>query len=167
LPFLIRSPCPTTSRAINYASCRPISCCQPTIRGQGALQSALWNCATSRLDLPHSRDYFVGLFAAAGIEPRVAFRSRSFEMIRGLIGHGQGYSIHNAVPRTTIGYDGSRIAVVPIVEPLPPTHVTVLRLKPHTPRPAVQSFAEYTRDAFAIGGLFGPGSIAPPGVDAT
>lgn len=119
------------------------------------------------LDLPHSRDYFFGLFAAAGIEPRVAFRSRSFEMIRGLIGHGQGYSIHNAVPRTTIGYDGSRIAVVPIVEPLPPTHVTVLRLKRHTPRPAVQSFADYTRDAFAIGGVFGPGSIAPPGIDAT
>ena len=66
------------------------------------------------LDLPHSRDYFFGLFAAAGIEPRFTFRSRSFEMIRGLIGHGQGYSIHNAVPRTTIGYDGSRIAVVPI-----------------------------------------------------
>ena len=60
------------------------------------------------LDLPHSRDYFFGLFAAAGIEPRVTFRSRSFEMIRGLIGHGQGYSIHNAAPRTTIGYDGSR-----------------------------------------------------------
>jgi hypothetical protein len=79
----------------------------------------------------------------------------------------EGYSIHNAVPRTTIGYDGSRIAVVPIVEPLPPTHVTVLRLERHTPRPAVQSFADYTRGAFAIGGLFGPGSIAPPGVDAT
>jgi len=29
-----------------------------------------------------------------------------------------------------------------IVEPLPPTHVTVLRLKRHTPRPAVQSFAD-------------------------
>jgi DNA-binding transcriptional LysR family regulator len=94
------------------------------------------------LDLPHSRDYFFGLFAAAGIQPRFTFRSRSFEMIRGLIGHGQGYSIHNAVPRTTIGYDGSRIAVVSIVEPLPPTHVTVLRLKRHTPRPAVQSFAD-------------------------
>jgi DNA-binding transcriptional LysR family regulator len=41
------------------------------------------------LDLPHSRDYFFGLFAAAGIQPRVTFRSRSFEMIRGLIGHGR------------------------------------------------------------------------------
>ncbi|WP_398479320.1 LysR family transcriptional regulator [Tardiphaga sp.] len=117
------------------------------------------------LDLPHSRDYFAGLFATAGIEPRIAFRSRSTELIRGLIGHGQGYSIHNAVPRTTVGYDGSRIAVVPITEKLPATNVMALRLKRHDLRPAVQTFADYARDAFAVGGQFAPGSIAPPRVD--
>ncbi|MCA1452994.1 LysR family transcriptional regulator [Bradyrhizobium sp. BRP22] len=118
------------------------------------------------LDLPHSRDYFFGLFAAAGVEPRVAFRSGSFELIRGLVGHGQGYSIHNAVPRTNIGYDGSRIAVVPIMEKLPPTYVTALRLKRHALRPAVQAFAEFAREAFSLGGQFEPGSIAPTRVDA-
>jgi DNA-binding transcriptional LysR family regulator len=118
------------------------------------------------LDLPHSRDYFFGLFTTSGIEPRIAFRSGSFELIRGLVGHGQGYSIHNAVPRTTIGYDGSRIAVLPIIERLPPTHVTALRLKRHALRPAVQTFADYARESFAVGGLFAPGSIAPPGIDA-
>lgn len=117
------------------------------------------------LDLPHSRDYFAGLFATAGIEPRIAFRSRSTELIRGLIGHGQGYSIHNAVPRTTVGYDGSRIAVVPITEKLPATNVMALRLKRHDLRPAVQTFADYARDAFAVGGQFAPGSIAPPRVN--
>jgi len=102
----------------------------------------------------------------AGIEPRISFRTRSFELIRGLIGHRQGYSIHNAVPRTTIGSDGSRIAVVPITERLPPTHVTALRLKRHELRPAVQTFADYAREAFAVGGQFAPGSIAPVGIDA-
>ncbi len=117
-------------------------------------------------DLPHSRDYFSSLFAAASIEPRISFRTRSFELIRGLIGHGQGYSIQNAVPCTTIGYDGSRVAVVPITETLPPTRVMALRLKRHALRPAVQTFADYAREAFAIGGQFAPGSIAPPRVDA-
>ncbi len=117
------------------------------------------------LDLPHSRDYFSSLFTASGIEPRISFRTRSFELIRGLIGHGQGYSIHNAVPRTTIGYDGSRVAVVPITEKLPPTHVMALRLKRHALRPAVQTFADYAREAFAVGGQFAPGSIAPSGID--
>ncbi|MBO4224415.1 MULTISPECIES: LysR family transcriptional regulator [Bradyrhizobium] len=117
------------------------------------------------LDLPHSRDYFSSLFTASGIEPRISFRTRSFELIRGLIGHGQGYSIHNAVPRTTIGYDGSRVAVVPITEKLPPTHVMALRLKRHALRPAVQTFADYAREAFAVGGQFAPGSIAPSRID--
>jgi DNA-binding transcriptional LysR family regulator len=118
------------------------------------------------LDLPHSRDYFASLFMACGIEPRISFRTRSFELIRGLVGHRQGYSIHNAVPRTTIGYDGSRVAVVPITEKLPPTHVMALRLKRHALRPAAQTFADYAREAFAAGGQFAPGSIAPPGIDA-
>jgi hypothetical protein len=68
------------------------------------------------LDLRHSRDDLFGLFAASGIEPRIAFRSRSFALIRGDVGHGQRYSIDKAVPRTTIGYDGSRIAVVPLAK---------------------------------------------------
>lgn len=118
------------------------------------------------LDLPHSRDYFASLFTASGIEPPISFRTRSFELIRGLIGNGQGYSIHNAVPRTTIGYDGSRVAVVPITEKLPATHVMALRLKRHALRPAVQIFADYARDAFAVGGQFAPGSIAPARIDA-
>jgi DNA-binding transcriptional LysR family regulator len=118
------------------------------------------------LDLPHSRDYFLGLFARCQVEPRIAFRSRSFELIRGLIEHQRGYSIHNAVPRTTIGYDGSRIAVLRIAEPLPPTHITLMRLRRHELRPAVKAFADFVTAAFAVGGLYQPGSIAPPGVDA-
>jgi DNA-binding transcriptional LysR family regulator len=116
------------------------------------------------LDLPHSRDYFFGLFAACGIEPRIVFRSRSYELIRGLVGHGHGYTIHNAVPRTTSAYDGSRVAVVPIAERLAPVHVTSLRLKRHTSRPAVEAFAGFLRQAFAPDGLFAPASLAPPRV---
>ncbi len=108
------------------------------------------------LDLPHSRDYFFSLFSACGLEPQVAFRTRSSELIRGLVGHGQGYSLHNVLPRTTIGYDGSRIAVLPISEPLQPATVTFLRLTRHGPRPAVQAFADYLREAFGRGGMFRP-----------
>jgi hypothetical protein len=70
------------------------------------------------------------------------------------------------LPRTTIGYDGSRIAVVPLAKRLPPTHVTLLRLKRHGLRAAVKIFADYATQAFATGGLFAPGSIAPARIDA-
>ena len=68
------------------------------------------------LDLPYSRDYFFGLFRSVGIEPRIVFRSRSQELIRGLVAHGHGFTIQNAIPATTIAYDGNSIAVLGLEE---------------------------------------------------
>jgi DNA-binding transcriptional LysR family regulator len=107
------------------------------------------------LDLPHSREYFFNLFMICKIEPRIVYRSHSYELIRGLVGHGHGYTVHNAVPGTTFGYDGTRIAVLPIQETLPPVQVMSLSLRRHTLRPAAQKFADYLREAFAPGGLYG------------
>jgi DNA-binding transcriptional LysR family regulator len=107
------------------------------------------------LDLPHSRDYFFSLFDRCGLTPQIAFRTRSSELIRGLVGHNQGYSLHNVLPRTNVGYDGSKIAIIPISEALPPATVTFLRLTRHEFRPAVQAFADYMRKAFGSGGIFG------------
>lgn len=118
------------------------------------------------LDLPHSRDYFLHLFHACGLEPRIAFRSRSSELIRGLVGHNRGYTIHNAVPGSTTGYDGSHIAVLRLKESLPATQITMLSLRRHDLRPAVLAFSDYLRSAFAPGGMFEQGSIAPAGVHA-
>ncbi|MFN3351838.1 LysR family transcriptional regulator [Pseudorhodoplanes sp.] len=117
------------------------------------------------LDLPHSRDYFFGLFRAAGIEPRIVFKSRSQELIRGLVAHGHGFAIQNAIPATTVAYDGNRIAVLAFEEALQPTRIMTLRLKHYATRPAVQAFETYVHEAFSPDGLFAPGSITPPGVD--
>lgn len=118
------------------------------------------------LDLPHSREYFLNLFQSCRIAPRIAYRTRSFELIRGLVGRGHGYTIHNAVPGTNIGYDGSKIAVLPLRNELPPVHVKCLRLRRQTMRPAVKLFAEYLKQAFAPGGQFhgfpGLGSVKTP-----
>ena len=117
------------------------------------------------LDLPYSRDYFFSLFRSAGIEPRIVFRSRSQELIRGLVAHGHGFAIQNAIPATTIVYDGSSIAVLGIEDALPPTRIMSLRLKNYASRPAVQAFQTYMNEAFGPRGIFAPGSITPPRVD--
>lgn len=117
------------------------------------------------LDLPHSRDYFSALFRAVGVEPRIVFRSRSHELIRGLVAHGHGFAIQNAIPGTTLVYDGGRIAVVGLEESLPPTRIMSLRLRRHGLRPAVEAFAAFLTASFAPGGPFAPGSITPPRVD--
>ncbi len=118
------------------------------------------------LDLPYSRDYFYGLFRAVGREPRVVFKSRSQELIRGLVAHGHGFAIQNAIPATTIAYDGNRIAVLALEDDLPATRIMMLRLKHYPARPAVQAFQGFVRGAFSRDGMFAPGSITPPRVDA-
>ncbi len=117
------------------------------------------------LDLPYSRDYFFGLFRAVGLEPRIVFRSRSQELIRGLVAHGHGFAIQNAIPATTIAYDGNSIAVLALEEALQPTRIMTLRLKQYAVRPAVKAFQDYVHDAFSTGGIFAPGSITPPRIN--
>lgn len=106
------------------------------------------------LDLPFSRDYFFNLFMACGVEPHIAHRSRSPELIRGLVGHGCGYTIHNALPSTNVSYDGRRIVAIPIAEHLASVHMVTLRLRRQTMRPAVRTFADFLQQSFQPTGLF-------------
>lgn len=114
------------------------------------------------LDLPHSRDYFAGTFAACGLQPRIAFRSRSYELIRGMVGRGLGYTLHNVLPCTDTTYDGSRIAILPLSERVAPVQVMSLQLARQKPRPAVEAFARFLREAFRPGGLLAAPSWPPP-----
>ena len=50
------------------------------------------------LDLPQSRDYFRGMFAAAGVEPNIRYRSSSVETLRALVGHGLDCTLLNLRP---------------------------------------------------------------------
>ncbi|WP_142848412.1 LysR family transcriptional regulator [Telmatospirillum sp. J64-1] len=81
------------------------------------------------LDLPHSRNYFTGLFHQCGVEPRIQHQSKSYELVRGLVGRGLGFSILNVTPRLNMTYDGKEIVILPIEEDLPPTRLVSLRLK--------------------------------------
>ena len=58
------------------------------------------------IDTPPGREYFLGLFKDAGLNPNIAFRSPSFEVVRGLVGRGVGYSILITRPRSNWTYDG-------------------------------------------------------------
>lgn len=68
------------------------------------------------LDLPHSREYFTMLFRSIGIEPRVAYRTKSVPMVRSLVANGLGYSVLNFRPKVRSDYDGKPLAHVEIAE---------------------------------------------------
>jgi DNA-binding transcriptional LysR family regulator len=106
------------------------------------------------LDLPHSRDYFAGIFRAAGLTPRIAFRSRSQELLRGLVGNGLGWTIQNVQPESPYAIDGTRITSLPLDTGLPAVRLVLAAAPGPASRPAVRALARYIEAAFQKGGVF-------------
>ena len=119
------------------------------------------------MDLPRSKDYFAEIFRIAGTAQNISFRSRSYELIRGLVAQGYGFSIQNAIPATRWTYDGSTVATLPILDQVPPVKISLMRLRRHNVRPAVRAFADFLHGEFGASGMFRPGSIKPPPVERT
>jgi len=66
------------------------------------------------LDLPLSSDYFLSLFRAERLEPRIRYRSSSLEVIRTMVANDQGYTLANTLPRSEQALDGRRTVRVPL-----------------------------------------------------
>lgn len=68
------------------------------------------------LDISPSKDYFISLFTNLGLEPNIAFRSPSIEMVKGMVAQGFGYSVLVTKPYSPYSYDGNLLIDRPISE---------------------------------------------------
>ncbi len=100
------------------------------------------------LDVPPSRDYFISLFRAAGLEPQVAFSSPSLEMVRGLVGRNQGYSLLVTHPYDDHTYDGQTIVTRPLADKTITGDLGLARLAQLRPSSAMTVFAQFCKDWF-------------------
>ena len=68
------------------------------------------------LDLPRTRDYFISMFEARGLSPKIAHSTRSSEIVRALVAGGFGFSLLNIRP---VDYreTESRYRILPILSP--------------------------------------------------
>jgi DNA-binding transcriptional LysR family regulator len=107
------------------------------------------------LDLPHSREYFRSLFLAQGLEPRVAQRTASYELLRALVGNGFGYALLNVRPVSERAYDGSRLVQRPLDDPPPGLAVVLARVAAARPTRRATLFADFARDFFRAAGTAG------------
>ena len=101
------------------------------------------------LDIPYSREYFLGLFQAAGVEPRIGHRTHSYDMVRGMVGRGWGYGIQCAIPRMSFSYDGMRLVPVPILGDAASIKVVGLDLRRAVQRRAIDAFIDCSRRFFS------------------
>ncbi len=100
------------------------------------------------LDGPPSRDYFLSLFTDKGLTPTVRFRSASFEMVRGLVGHGLGYSLLATKPASNMSYDGRALVARPLADPVPGSTVVLAQKRGAKLSPIAAAFAVHCRGFF-------------------
>ena len=103
------------------------------------------------LALPHSRDYFLSIIYGLGLQPRVAYETPSFEMVRGLVANSDAFSIMHSRPLNEWSLDGRRLVFLPIRDKLRPTRLGLARLKKLRPTRRALAFAELCWPHFADG----------------
>jgi DNA-binding transcriptional LysR family regulator len=101
------------------------------------------------LGLPQSREYFLSIFYALRLEPRIAYETGSLEMVRGLVANGLGYSIMHSRPPSERSLDNRRLVYRPLVERARPTELGLARLGQLRPTRLAAGFAAFCREHFA------------------
>jgi flavin reductase (DIM6/NTAB) family NADH-FMN oxidoreductase RutF/DNA-binding transcriptional LysR family regulator len=102
------------------------------------------------LDVEPSRDYFLSLFRALNLEPFVGYRTSSFEMVRGLVGHGLGYSLLATKPANSISYDGHALVTRPLTTEVANSHLVLAHLTSRPLGPSALEFAGHCRSFFGV-----------------
>jgi flavin reductase (DIM6/NTAB) family NADH-FMN oxidoreductase RutF/DNA-binding transcriptional LysR family regulator len=100
------------------------------------------------LDIDPSRNYFLSLFKDRGLEPRVAYRSSSLEMVRGLVGHGLGYGLLATKPANNMSYDGRALVARPLATAVRNSRLVIATSAGRSLSTVAQEFAAHCRVFF-------------------
>ncbi|TXH35493.1 MAG: LysR family transcriptional regulator [Rhodospirillaceae bacterium] len=101
------------------------------------------------LSLPQSRDYFLSILYSQRLQPRIAYETPSFEMMRGLVANSDGFSIMHSRPASEFSLDGRRLAYRPLAESLRPTQLGIARLSVSRPTRKAAAFIDFCSTHFA------------------
>jgi DNA-binding transcriptional LysR family regulator len=122
---------PDTVRRIVIERCDPyilLPKAHPLAQKKSVSLRALENEPFILMDTPAGREYFLAILKDAGISPQIAHRSPSFEVVRGLVGQGLGFSLLVTRPTFHITYDGHELAYLAIKESPSPAMICLVRM---------------------------------------
>ncbi|MDB4836864.1 LysR family transcriptional regulator [Marinomonas sp.] len=95
------------------------------------------------LDVIPSRNYFLSLFSEKSLHPEVIYVSPSIEMVRCMVGQGQGFSILVTKPNTNITYDGQSVVYIEIDDEMESSRLIMAHLKANKPTIPARLFMDY------------------------
>jgi DNA-binding transcriptional LysR family regulator len=100
------------------------------------------------LDVPPSREYFLSLFAAQGLQPKIAFSSPSLELVRGLVGRGLGFSLLVTRPHGDMSYDGQKLVARKLADDVEPGRIALASLAQLRPTRLMSVFEQFCIEFF-------------------
>ena len=122
----------------------------PLAHGQSVSLQALASEPMVLLDLEPGRDFYLSLFKEKGLTPVIAHRSRSLEMVRGLVGHGLGYSILATKPANNMSYDGRALVARPLSDAVKSNRLVLVTLANRSLSAMAQEFAAHCHSFFGV-----------------
>ncbi|MBV9066059.1 MAG: LysR family transcriptional regulator [Methylobacteriaceae bacterium] len=111
------------------------------------------------LDLPLSREYFLGLFTAEGLLPKIGTRTPYQEVVRTLVANGSGYALFNVRPRSTVALDGRPLIRVELAGKHRPMRIGLATLTSLKKTKLVSAFEIHCRSRISPDYI--PGMSAP------
>jgi DNA-binding transcriptional LysR family regulator len=109
------------------------------------------------LDLPLSREYFLGLFRQAGLTPNIGGAYPHFDVIRSLVARGEGFGLGNAQPKNQSSLDGRKLSYLTLETGLRPLAHGVATLRNTRRTPTMRAFIELCQEMLTDRKL--PGTI--------
>ena len=102
------------------------------------------------LNLPITQQFFLSLFSQANLRPKIKHQAKSFELVRSLVGAGEGYAILIMRPANERAYDGSELAYVPLSGNIPTSQYGLAFTNRSIPTKLVETFADLCRDLLKV-----------------
>ena len=83
-----------------------------------------------------------------GLRPNIVFASPSFEMVRGLVGRKQGFSLLVTRPHGSRTYDGQRLVTRPLADEVRTSPICLARLSRTRPTKLMEAFGAFCQEWF-------------------
>lgn len=100
------------------------------------------------MDLPHTNDYFLSMFAKKKLSPNIRYRTKLFETVRTFVASGLGVSILNLEPKFSTTYNGNEVAVRQISDKLDPLNIVLIHYRRLRPRRISEIFSQHVTSFF-------------------
>ena len=125
-----------------------LSADHPSCRGSCTFNHGPGRSADGAARRPAECDYFLSIFTDAGLEPKVRYRTASFEMVRGFVGHGLGFALLATKPASSMSYDGQALVIRPLQDEVKKSRVVIARRRGASISNAMETFARHCRTFF-------------------